>query len=209
MRDGAGQSVSPGLCHINMVATGHQPNESRSKRPGRIRTGHLRHVCHRATFPVPVFALPPEAGRHRTTSDEHPCRGLLRAWKCQRVIALPRPGGRDKSTWLRGAPLATDGVCRQRNVVIDGRVAHCSLPHALELPVVGACTDNGPAPDMRRGCPVHRDATASAVAGVPMPPADPGGGSGRRTARTPGMKPGDAAKRLAGLRLAGAKRNTR
>lgn len=62
-------------------------------------------------------------------------------------------------------------------VVIPAGVAHCNQGQSADLLIVGAYPDNAPNPDLRRGKPAEHDAAERAVAGVPLPPADPVGGA--------------------------------
>jgi uncharacterized protein YjlB len=62
-------------------------------------------------------------------------------------------------------------------VVIPAGVAHCNQGQSADLLIVGAYPDNAPNPDLRRGKPDEHDAAERAIAGVPLPPADPVGGA--------------------------------
>jgi uncharacterized protein YjlB len=62
-------------------------------------------------------------------------------------------------------------------VVIPAGVAHCNQAQSSDLLIVGAYPENAPNPDLRRGKAAEHDAAERAIAQVPLPPADPVGGT--------------------------------
>jgi uncharacterized protein YjlB len=58
-------------------------------------------------------------------------------------------------------------------VVVPAGVGHCNQGQSDDLLIVGAYPDNGARPDLRRGKAGEHDAAVRAVAGVPVPAADP------------------------------------
>lgn len=58
-------------------------------------------------------------------------------------------------------------------VVVPAGVGHCNQGQSADLLIVGAYPRNARRPDLRRGQPAEHDAAVSAIADVPLPPADP------------------------------------
>ncbi len=63
-------------------------------------------------------------------------------------------------------------------VVIPAGVGHFNHRQSDDLLIVGAYPDNGPGPDLRRGRPEEHAEVVAAIAGVPVPGADPVAGVG-------------------------------
>jgi len=65
-------------------------------------------------------------------------------------------------------------------VVIPAGVGHCNQGQSDDLLIVGAYPANGPGPDTRRGKPAEHAMAVRNIAAVPLPSADPVGGTLRQ-----------------------------